>query len=397
MPLPTTPFAPHGKNENARPVTIPFNQPSVVGRELFYISQAVHKKHLAGDGHFTRRCTDWMEHHFHAQKILLTTSCTAALEIAAILANIQMGDEVILPSFTFAATANAFMRRGATLKFIDIRPDTLNMDERLIEKSITERTKAIVPVHYGGTACAMDTIMSIADKFNLLVIEDAAQGINAHFNGKALGTMGHLGAYSFHETKNISSGEGGALLINDPAFLERAEIVRDQGTTRAKFFRGELEEYNWVDEGSSAIPSEITAAFLYGQLEQTAAITRKRLQIFNYYLKQLAPLQEKNLLTLPTCPQTSTHNGHLFYILTCDNDQRNNLLQHLQANNIQATFHYIPLHNSPKGKSMTNSVNNLPVTEDISARLIRLPLYYELGKDSQDRVLTEIFSYFARQ
>lgn len=381
----------------ATDAAIPFNRPFIVGKELSYISQAVTEGHLAGDGNYTRLCNSWMEQRFNAKKVLLTTSCTSALEIAAILADIHPGDEVIMPSYTFVSTANAFVLRGARIKFIDIRPDTLNMDESLIEKAITKRTKVIVPVHYAGVACEMDTIMAIADKFNLLVIEDAAQGVNTTYKGKYLGTIGHLGAYSFHETKNFISGEGGALVINDESFIERAEIIREKGTTRSQFLRGEVEKYTWVDIGSSYLPSEIIAAFLYAQLEQAETITEKRWRIFNYYFEQLIPLHEGNFITLPACPKNCVHSGHMFYIVTKDAASRDDLIHSLKNKNIQAVFHYVPLHTAPMGKSMGYKENDLPVTENLSARLIRLPCYFDLTRNDQDRVIEEIFSYFGLQ
>ena len=375
--------------------TIPFNKPFIVGKELFYISQAVIGGHLAGDGSFTKLCNRWMEQRFEAKKVLLTTSCTSALEMSAILADVQPGDEVIMPSYTFVSTANAFVLRGATIKFIDIRPDTLNIDEKLIEKAITKKTKAIVPVHYAGVACEMDLIMDIADKHGLLVIEDAAQGVNATYNGKYLGTIGHLGAYSFHETKNFISGEGGALVINDNRFIERAEIIREKGTNRTKYFRGEVAKYTWVDVGSSYLPSEIIAAFLYAQLEESGAITRKRWAIFNYYMEQFGPLQERGLLKLPECPGNCIHNAHMFYIITQDDDTRDDLLKYLRNNGIHAVFHYVPLHTAPMGRKMGYEDGDLPVTEDISVRLLRLPCYFELEKSDQDRVIKSIYNYFS--
>lgn len=374
---------------------IPFNRPFIVGKELVYISQAVLGGHLAGDGKFTSLCNEWLECNFKAKKILLTTSCTAALDIAAILCDIAPGDEVIMPSFTFVSTANAFVLRGARIRFIDIRSDTLNMDENRIKAAITDRTKAIVPVHYAGVSCEMDRIMEIAGNNDLLVIEDAAQGVNASYKGHYLGTIGHLGAYSFHETKNFISGEGGALVINDERFIERAEIVREKGTNRSKFFRGEVDKYTWVDIGSSYLPSEIIAAFLYAQLEEAETITKKRWDIFSYYFQQLEPLQNSGLIRLPTVPPECRHNAHLFYVLiSTSTKDRDRLLIHLRGNDIHAVFHYVPLHTSPMGRKMGYKMEDLPVTEDVSERLIRLPCYFELARDDQDRVINSIYRFF---
>jgi dTDP-4-amino-4,6-dideoxygalactose transaminase len=376
------------------PSLIPFNKPFIVGKELFYISQAVLGGKLAGDGLFTRRCNQWLEKKFDARKALLTTSGTTATEMCAILANVGSGDEVIMPAYTFVSTANAFVLRGARIRFVDIRPDTLNMDEKLIEAAITPRTKAIVPVHYAGVACEMDTILDIARRHNLLVIEDAAQGVNATYKGRYLGTLGQLAAYSFHETKNFISGEGGAIIINEERFIERAEIIREKGTDRSKFFRGEVDKYTWVDIGSSYLPSEIIAAFLYAQLEEADVITRKRWAIFNYYAQQLQPLQDRGFLRLPQCPAECHHNAHMFYVILPTVDDRNRLIPFLRARNIQAVFHYIPLHTSPMGRKMGHSDGDLPVTEDLAPRLLRLPCYFELEKSDQDRVVTAIEEYF---
>jgi len=368
-----------------------------VGKELFYISQAVLNGNLAGDGRFTKQCHEWMEQKFNAKKVLLTNSCTAALEISAILCKIEPGDEVIMPSFTFVSTANAFALRGAQIKFIDIRPDTLNMDENLVEAAITERTKAIVPVHYAGVACEMDKILEIAHKHDLIVVEDAAQGVNATYKGRYLGTIGNLGAYSFHETKNFISGEGGALVINDERFIERAEIIREKGTDRSKFFRGEVDKYTWVDIGSSYLPSEMIAAFLYAQLEEAETITTKRSAIFNYYAQQLAALQDQGMVQLPSCPSECQHNAHLFYLLVSTSiEDRDRLLAHLNSKNIVAIFHYVPLHTSPMGLKMGYREGELPHTEELSKRLIRLPCYFELTREDQDRVVGEIYTFFGQ-
>lgn len=358
------------------------------------MAQAVQKGHLAGDGEFTKKCNAWMEDKFRARKVLLTHSCTAALEMAALLADVRPGDEVIMPSYTFVSTANAFALRGAVIRFVDIRPDTLNMDETKIEQAITPKTKVIVPVHYAGVACQMDVIMEIAAKHNLLVIEDAAQGVNATFNGQYLGTIGHLGCYSFHETKNFISGEGGALVINDLRFVERAEIIREKGTNRSKFFRGQVDKYTWVDIGSSYLPSELIAAFLYAQLEQADEITRQRHAIHKRYSVGLQPLAVAGHLRLPQPDAKCEHNAHMFYVIVKSEPIRARLLAHLKNDNIHAVFHYVPLHTSPMGQRCGCILGDLPVTEDLSERLLRLPCYYELSISDQNRVTDSIIRYF---
>jgi dTDP-4-amino-4,6-dideoxygalactose transaminase len=374
----------------------PFNRPFVIGKELSYIAQAVQKGHLAGDGQFTKMCNAWMENRFQATKVLLTHSCTAALEMAALLANVGPGDEVIMPSFTFVSTANAFALRGAVIRFVDIRPDTLNIDESKFEEMITPNTKVIVPVHYAGVGCQMDAIMEVAGHHNLLVVEDAAQGVNATYNGRYLGTIGHLGCYSFHETKNFISGEGGALVINDPRFIERAEIIREKGTNRSKYFRGEVDKYTWVDIGSSYLPSEMIAAFLYAQLEEADEITRQRQFIYARYASGLKPLADMGILRLPFTPVECSHNAHMFYVIVEDEPTRRNLIAYLKEHKIQSVFHYVPLHTSPMGLRYGNISGSLPVTEEISERLIRLPCYYELGHEEQDRVISHIFRFFGK-
>ena len=374
---------------------IPFNRPFIAGKELYYIGQAVQKGHLAGDGDFTRKCNQWIQEHFHASKALLTHSCTAALEMSAILCDIQPGDEVILPSYTFVSTGNAFVLRGARPVFVDIRSDTLNIDETLIEAAITPKTKAIVPVHYAGVACEMDTIMAIAEAHRLLVVEDAAQGVNATYKGRYLGTIGHLGCFSFHETKNFISGEGGALLVNDERFLERAEIIREKGTNRSKFLRGEIDKYTWVDVGSSYLPSELTAAFLYAQLEEADVITATRQAIHDAYYQGLLPLTEKGFLRLPIDPPGCQHNAHMFYIIVESLDLRTGLIDFLKARSIHPVFHYVPLHTSVMGKSFGYKEGDLPITEDLSSRLLRLPCYYELSSEDQTRVIDAIDGFFA--
>jgi dTDP-4-amino-4,6-dideoxygalactose transaminase len=356
-------------------MTTPFNKPYMTGKELWNIAQAHAKGHLAGDGMFTRQCHAWLEDRTGAYKALLTHSCTAALEMAAILANIGHGDEVIMPSYTFVSTANAFVLRGATPVFVDIRPDTLNIDERLIEEAITDRTRAIVPVHYAGVGCDMDAIMAIADRHGLLVIEDAAQGIMASYKNRPLGSIGHLGALSFHETKNIISGEGGALLINDQNYVERAEIIREKGTNRSRFFRGEVDKYTWVDVGSSYLPSELTAAFLMAQMDEADAITDRRLQLWEYYHEQFAELETKGRLRRPFIPADCKHNAHMYYIILPDESSRTRLIDVLTSRNIRSVFHYIPLHSSPMGQRVARTVGSMAVTDNVSARLLRLPLW----------------------
>lgn len=376
---------------------IPFNRPFIVGKELYYIAQAVQAGHLAGDGAFSKKCHAWMEQKFDAGKVMLTHSCTAALDICAILCDIEPGDEVIMPSFTFVSTANAFALRGANIRFVDARPDTLNMDENLIEAVINEKSRVIVPVHYAGVGCEMDTIMEIAQRHDLLVVEDAAQGVNATYKGKYLGTIGHLGTYSFHETKNFISGEGGALVVNDERFLERSEIIREKGTNRSKFFRGEVDKYTWVDIGSSFLPSEIVGAFLYAQLEEADTITRKRNEIYSYYYNQLSPLCARGFVSLPTCPEECRHNAHLFYLLVnTSTGDRDRLITSLNGINVKAVFHYVPLHTSPMGVAMGYKTGDLPITEDVSERIVRLPCYYELSREDQDRVIDGIFGFFGQ-
>ena len=358
--------------------SIPFNKPYVVGKELYYIAQAVQNGHLSGDGYFTRQCNDWLKEHFGAKKVLLTHSCTAALEMAAILCDIRPGDEFIVPSYTFVSTANAFVLRGGVPRFVDIRPDTMNIDETQIEAAITPRTKVIVPVHYAGVGCNMEAIMAIAERHHLLVVEDAAQGVCATWRGRCLGTIGHLGCYSFHETKNFISGEGGALVINDERFLERAEIIREKGTNRSQFFRGMVDKYTWVDIGSSYLPSEMIAAFLYAQLEESDKITEKRLAIWNEYHRNLAALEQQGRLRRPVIPPECRHNAHMYYILLNDLDERTRLIGHLKAHDVHPVFHYVPLHTAPKGVELCGRAPALPVTEEYADRLLRLPCYYEL-------------------
>lgn len=375
---------------------IPFNKPFIVGKELYYIAQSVLGGKIAGDGLFTKKCHAFMEKKFGAKKILLTHSCTAALEMAAILCEVSPGDEIILPSYTFVSTANAFYLRGAKLVFADIRQDTLNIDEKKIENLVTERTKVIVPVHYAGIACEMDTIMDIADRNKLYVVEDAAQGVNAKYKGRFLGTIGDIGTYSFHETKNFICGEGGAIVINNEKFIERAEIIREKGTNRSKFFRGEVDKYTWVDIGSSYLPSDIVAAFLYAQLENMEEINKRRSEIFDYYYKALIPFVNDGKMRVPFICSECNSNSHLFYIILENETVRNNLMDHLKSKGILGVFHYIPLHLSPIGRSMGYTDGQLPVTESMSSRLLRLPFYYELTHSEQDEIINAIKEFFLK-
>lgn len=368
---------------------IPFNKPYMTGRELWNIAQAHARGHLAGDGVFTRQCHAWLEERTGSCKALLTHSCTAALEMAAILANIGHGDEVIMPSYTFVSTANAFVLRGGVPVFVDIRPDTLNIDEKQIESAITERTRAIVPVHYAGVGCDMEAIMTIADRRGLLVIEDAAQGIMASYRGRPLGSIGHFGALSFHETKNIISGEGGALLINNPEFIERAEIIREKGTNRSKFFRGEVDKYTWVDIGSSFLPSELVAAFLLAQMEEADAITGRRLGLWEYYHGRLAGLEAEGLLRRPAIPPDCSHNAHMYYIILPDRSVRTRLIDNLKSRGIHSVFHYVPLHSSPMGRRVGRRIGSMTVTDEMSERLLRLPVW--IGEDYASEVVDAVY------
>jgi len=369
---------------------IPYNKPFIIGNELNYIAQAVASGHLSGNGIFTKKCQSWMEDKFSAKKVLLTHSCTAALEMAAILADVKQGDEVILPAYTFVSTANAFVLRGATPVWCDIRKDTLNIDESLIEDLITPRTKAIVPVHYAGVGCEMDAIMEIARKHNLIVIEDAAQAVNATYKERYLGTIGHFGCYSFHETKNLISGEGGALVINDERFTERAEIIWEKGTNRTKFFRGEVDKYTWVDVGSSYLPSELVAAFLYAQLEQADTINAKRLDIWNRYYEGLEFLSRREGYSLPFIPSYCRHNAHMFYIILPSISYRNSLMDSLVERGIHTVFHYIPLNSSPMGLLHQINPSSLLTTELVSDCLLRLPVFYELDDISHHHIISSV-------
>jgi len=374
---------------------IAFNKPFIAGKELFYIAQAViENRHTAGDGPFTKKCQGWLEEHLGCQKALLTHSCTAALEMAAILAGIKPGDEIIMPSFTFVSTANAFVLRGGIPVFVDIRPDTLNINEVLIEETITSRTRAIVPVHYAGVPCQMDAIMEIAQRKQLLVIEDAAQALLSQHHDRYMGSIGQMACLSFHETKNIISGEGGALLINDQSMIERAEIIREKGTNRSRFFRGQVDKYTWVDIGSSYLPSDILAAFLYAQMENADQIIATRFKIYNRYYELLKPLSEKERIRLPFTGEGCINNGHIFYIITRSQTERTGLIEHLKASSILSLFHYVPLHSSPAGMKYGRVSGTMEVTDDISERILRLPMYYELTDGDTERVAEAVEEFY---
>ena len=380
-------------NINQKVPPVPFNLPFTTGREIEYIKQAIAKNKLSGNGKFTQKCQTWLEKHIGCYKALLTHSCTAALEMSAILADINPGDEVIMPSYTFVSTANAFVLRGGVPVFVDIRPDTLNIDETKIEQAITNKTKAIVPVHYGGVACEMDAIMAIARKHNLLVIEDAAQGIASFYKNRPLGSIGHLAALSFHDTKNVISGEGGALLINAPELIERAEIIWEKGTNRSQFFRGEVDKYSWVDVGSSYLPSEISAAFLWAQLEIAEVITQKRLDAWHYYDRVWQKLEMLEKLRCPIIPPECQHNGHLYYLLLADLETRTTLIEKLKQQGIGAVFHYVPLHSSIAGKKFGRVAGEMDVTNYIAERLLRLPMFADI-EANQMRIITDAISQF---
>ena len=371
-------------------MTIAFNKPYLSGDEFRYMQDAQQRGHLSGDGWYTEQCQAWMTDLTGAASALLTHSCTAALEMSALLLNLSKGDEVIMPSYTFVSTANAFVLQGAVPVFVDIREDTLNINEELIEQAISERTRAIVPVHYAGVACEMDSILDIAGKYDLRVIEDAAQAVYSSYNGRTLGGLGDLGAFSFHETKNIISGEGGALLVNNSVYLERAEILREKGTNRSGFKRGLVDKYTWVDKGSSFLPGEMVAAFLYAQTQHVKKISERRLAIWNLYHDSLAELESRGALRRPSIPEGCAHNGHMYYILLPDNKKRNALLEYLKQKSIQSVFHYIPLHNSPAGKLYSKTHTQLPCTESVSARVLRLPLHMELADEDVDVVVQAI-------
>lgn len=373
---------------------INFNVPPRTGKELEYIAKAIENNKICGDGEFTKKCNAWFEEQTGTKKCLLTTSCTHATEMAALLADIKEGDEVIMPSYTFVSTADAFVLRGAKVVFVDIRPDTMNIDENLIEAAITEKTKAIVPVHYAGVSCEMDKIMELAKKYNLIVIEDAAQGVLSYYKGKALGTIGDFGAYSFHETKNYSMGEGGALLIQHEKDIEEAEIIREKGTNRSKFYRGQIDKYTWVNFGSSYLPSDMNAAYLYAQLEQAKEIYDARMDCWNRYYENLTPLAQTGKIDLPFVPEHCVHNAHMFYIKAKDIEERTALIDFLKERGIMSVFHYIPLHSAPAGQKFGVFCGEDKYTTKESERLARLPMYYGLSLDEVDRVCDAVKEFY---
>ena len=373
---------------------IRFNVPPYVGKETEYMKAAIDSHKICGDGEFTKRCNAWIEEHTGTAKALLTTSGTHALEMAALLSDIQPGDEVILPSYTFVSTANAFVLRGAKLVFVDIRPDTMNIDEKLIEDAITDKTRAIVPVHYAGVGCEMDTIMDIAKRHNLVVVEDAAQGVNAFYKGRALGSIGDYGCFSFHETKNYSMGEGGAILINRPEQIEDAEIIREKGTDRSRFFRGQVDKYTWVNIGSSFLPSDINAAYLMAQLEMADEINENRLQSWARYNEGLQDLAQEGVIELPYIPEECAHNAHMFYIKTKDMEERKALISYLKERDIAAVFHYVPLHSAPAGLRFGRFHGEDRYTTKESERLLRLPMYYNLSESDQQKVIDAVHGFY---
>ncbi|NOH70741.1 dTDP-4-amino-4,6-dideoxygalactose transaminase [Vibrio pectenicida] len=375
---------------------IPFSKPTVAGKEYQYIEDAIKSGFLSGDGPFAKKCQQWFESYLGCEKALLTPSCTSALEMAAILINIQPGDEVIMPSYTFVSTANAFVLRGAKIVFVDIRPDTMNIDESLIVDAITSKTRAIVPVHYAGVACEMDVIMDIAQRHGLYVIEDAAQAMMASYKGKALGTIGHIGTYSFHATKNYTSGgEGGLLLINDKGFIERAEMIREKGTNRTQFLNGTVDKYTWVDVGGSHLPSELQVAYLFAQLEAAIEVNHTRLELWELYYNQLKSLEYSNFIGLPKIPDEVSHNAHIFFLKVKDSSMRDSLIEYLRDNLIQATTHYVPLHSSPFGKISSIVHNDCKSTDYESQVLLRLPIYHGLSKEEVLRVCSVLKKFFA--
>ncbi|MEG0378790.1 MAG: dTDP-4-amino-4,6-dideoxygalactose transaminase [Eubacterium sp.] len=375
---------------------ISFNKPPFMGSECDYIKEAIDNKKISGDGEFTRRCKKWLEKECGTSEVLLTTSCTHALEMAALLMDIKPGDEVIMPSYTFVSTANAFVLRGAQVVFVDIRKDTMNIDETLIEAAITPKTRAIVPVHYAGVGCEMDTINEIAKAHKLLVVEDAAQGVTAYYKGKTLGTLGDFGCYSFHETKNYSMGEGGAILLNDAKYLENAEVIREKGTNRSRFFRGEIDKYTWVNCGSSYLPSDLNAAYLWAQLEKAEVINQNRLDRYESYKKALRPLAESGRIELPFVPDSCVHNAHMFYIKAKDLDERTKLMTHMKENGVQAIFHYIPLHGSDYGKKVGRFNGEDCYTTRESERIMRLPMYYQLENEDLNKVIEAIERFYKK-
>jgi len=375
---------------------INFNVPPFTGKEVEYMKEAIENQKICGDGPFTKRCSEWIEKQTGTEKCLLPTSCPHATELAALLADIREGDEVILPSYTFVSTADAFVLRGAKAVFVDIRPDTMNIDETLIEEAITERTKAIAPVHYAGVGCEMDVIMDIAGRHGLTVVEDAAQGIMASYKGKTLGTFGEFGCFSFHETKNFSMGEGGALLIRDKKYIEKAEIFREKGTDRSRYYRGQVDKYRWQDYGSSYLPSDLNAAYLYAQLELAEEITQARMARWNEYHEQLAPLAQAGQIEMPYIPEYCTHNAHMFYIKTKDMEERTRLIDFLKAKDILSVFHYVPLHSAPAGKKYGRFHGEDRYTTKESERLLRLPMYYKLTADEVEYITEQVKAFYAR-
>ena len=374
---------------------IPFNKPPFAGKEFDYMRQAMQNNKICGDGEFTKKCSRWLEQNVNTKKALLTTSCTHALEMSAILVNIRSGDEVIAPSFTFVSTVNAFVLRGAKIKFIDIRPDTMNMDETLIEAAITTKTKVIVPVHYAGVACEMDTIMALAKKHNLLVVEDAAQGVMSSYKGRALGSIGDMGTFSFHETKNYTMGEGGALLLNNKNYIERAEIIREKGTDRSKFFRGQVDKYSWCDIGSSYLPSELNAAYLWAQLEIAEQINNDRLASWSLYNSGLQDLAKRGDIELPFIPEECTHNAHMFYIKTADLTTRTRLIESLKRQSVWSVFHYVPLHSAKAGLQYGEFIGEDIYTTKESERLLRLPMYYGLNTNDINLVVDLLIDFWS--
>lgn len=375
---------------------VPFNKPFTIDKEFEYIQDTIENSIIRGDGIYTQKCHNFLESYLPAKRCLLTHSCTAALEMAAILADIKQGDEVMMPSYTFVSTANAFVLRGGVPVFVDIKPDTKNINEELIESAITEKTKAIVPVHYAGVACDMDKIMRIASKHNLIVIEDAAQGVSSTYNGQKLGTIGDIGCFSFHETKNVISGEGGAIIINNDKFIQRAEIIREKGTNRSQFFRGEVDKYTWVDVGSSYLPSDIIAAFLYAQLQNIDKINSKRLEIWNEYHQFFAHYEKEGLISRPIVPPNCTHNAHMYYITFKNLQKRSEFIAFLKENGINPVFHYIPLHSSPAGIKFAKTMGDMPITNQVADTLVRMPLFYGLCDEDMKRIKSVVERFFEK-
>ena len=376
---------------------IDFNIPPFVGKEFEYMKEAVNNKKICGDGPFTKKCNEWIESRFGTKKAMLTTSGSSALDMAAFLCGLEPGDEVILPSYTFTSTANSFVLVGAKLVFVDIRPDTMNIDESKIEAAITDKTRVIVPVHYAGVACEMDTIMDIAKRHNLLVVEDAAQGVMSSYKGKPLGTIGDFGCFSFHETKNYSMGEGGAILINDEKYIEKAEILREKGTNRSQFFRGQVAKYNWVDFGDSYLQSDLNAAYLWAQLEEADSINNNRIESWNAYYEAFKSFEDKGIIKLPTIPDGCVHNAHMFYLKFKDLDTRQDFIKYMKENGVQCTFHYVPLHSAPAGIKFGRFDGVDEFTTSESERLVRLPLYYNMNSDDRNTVIEKTIEYLNKK